>query len=110
MILNSFQLIWLRRHCLPTNFQNMNRQTTGTLEAHTRFRFDFDAKRLFSNNSTTDDTLQLPLPRRNSIDFSKESEDTGKKFENQISDFSLRRSVDFISSRSPKKLILFRFA
>lgn len=48
----------------------------------------------YSNNTTVEDTIQLPLPRRNSIDFSKESEETGKKFENQVSDFSHRRHTD----------------
>ncbi|XP_011290718.1 phosphatidate phosphatase LPIN1 isoform X4 [Musca domestica] len=48
------------------------------------------------------DTLQipmtLPLPRRNSIDFSKESakesDEPSHKFENQISDYSHRRHTD----------------
>ncbi|XP_011182915.2 phosphatidate phosphatase LPIN2 isoform X3 [Zeugodacus cucurbitae] len=44
----------------------------------------------------SDDILPLPLPRRNSIDFSKETEkeDQVPKFENQVSDFSHRRHTD----------------
>lgn len=41
--------------------------------------------------SDNDDDLQLPRPRRNSIDLSKESEENEKQFDNQISDFSHRR-------------------
>ncbi|KAJ6642275.1 Phosphatidate phosphatase LPIN2 [Pseudolycoriella hygida] len=48
----------------------------------------------FSNNTAPEDTIQMPMPRRNSIDLSKESEETGKIFENQISDFSHRRHTD----------------
>ncbi|XP_020717101.1 phosphatidate phosphatase LPIN2 isoform X2 [Ceratitis capitata] len=63
----------------------------------------------YDNNTITEDTLEgkskiasddiqlpLPLPRRNSIDFSKETEkeDQVPKFENQVSDFSHRRHTD----------------
>ncbi|XP_039955917.1 phosphatidate phosphatase LPIN3 isoform X3 [Bactrocera tryoni] len=63
----------------------------------------------FDNDTLMDDTLEckskiasddiqlpLPLPRRNSIDFSKETEkeDQVPKFENQVSDFSHRRHTD----------------
>lgn len=38
--------------------------------------------------------IDLPKPRRNSIDFSKESDEVlDKKFENQVSDYSHRRYV-----------------
>ncbi|XP_053963858.1 phosphatidate phosphatase LPIN3 isoform X2 [Anastrepha ludens] len=45
--------------------------------------------------------LPLPLPRRNSIDFSKETEkeDQVPKFENQVSDFSHRRHTDNLLER-----------
>ncbi|XP_017469437.1 PREDICTED: phosphatidate phosphatase LPIN2 isoform X1 [Rhagoletis zephyria] len=63
----------------------------------------------YANDTLEDDTLEgttkiasddiqlpLPLPRRNSIDFSKETvkEDQVPKFENQVSDFSHRRHTD----------------
>lgn len=38
--------------------------------------------------------MPMPLPRRNSIDFSTEilkEADSSAKFENQLSDYSLRR-------------------
>uniref|UniRef100_A0A1I8P291 phosphatidate phosphatase n=1 Tax=Stomoxys calcitrans TaxID=35570 RepID=A0A1I8P291_STOCA len=52
--------------------------------------------------------LSLPLPRRNSIDFSKESakesDDQPPKFENQISDFSHRRYTDNIHTLERRNL------
>lgn len=48
----------------------------------------------FSNAS---EELQIPLPRRNSIDLSKESDEAEKKFENQTSDYSHRRFVILIN-------------
>lgn len=44
-----------------------------------------------SNPNEEEAIIDLPKPRRNSIDFSKESEEVDKKFENQVSDFSIRR-------------------
>lgn len=49
---------------------------------------------IYYSDTNNDDTIDLPKPRRNSIDFSKESEETEKKYENQISDFSHRRHTD----------------
>ncbi|XP_052843397.1 phosphatidate phosphatase LPIN2 isoform X4 [Drosophila gunungcola] len=49
-------------------------------------------------NASEDLLLPLPLPRRNSIDFSKEEPKQaaveGGKFENQVSDYSQRRHTD----------------
>ncbi|XP_041565777.1 phosphatidate phosphatase LPIN3 isoform X2 [Drosophila elegans] len=49
-------------------------------------------------NASEDLLLPLPLPRRNSIDFSKEEPKQaaveGSKFENQVSDYSQRRHTD----------------
>ncbi|XP_065367540.1 phosphatidate phosphatase LPIN3 isoform X3 [Calliphora vicina] len=72
----------------------------------------FPEKYLNSNNIENDadkekiasDELQLPLPlpRRNSIDFSKESpkdEEISVKFENQVSDYSHRRHTDNVLER-----------
>lgn len=46
-------------------------------------------------NASEDLQLPLPLPRRNSIDFSKEEPKEaaveGGKFENQVSDYTQRR-------------------
>ncbi|XP_017072747.1 phosphatidate phosphatase LPIN3 isoform X3 [Drosophila eugracilis] len=49
-------------------------------------------------NASEDLLLPLPLPRRNSIDFSKEEPKEaaveGSKFENQVSDYTQRRHTD----------------
>ncbi|XP_067630491.1 phosphatidate phosphatase LPIN3 isoform X4 [Eurosta solidaginis] len=54
-----------------------------------------------TKNAGDDTQLPLPLPRRNSIDFSKEAErqDQVPKFENQVSDFSHRRHTDNVLER-----------
>lgn len=43
------------------------------------------------NTNEEEAIIDLPKPRRNSIDFSKDSEVVEKKFDNQMSDFSIRR-------------------
>ncbi|XP_055837430.1 phosphatidate phosphatase LPIN3 isoform X3 [Episyrphus balteatus] len=54
-----------------------------------------------AKKASEDIPMSLPLPRRNSIDFSKEStkEDTVPKYENQVSDFSHRRHTDNVLER-----------
>ncbi|XP_075168983.1 phosphatidate phosphatase LPIN3-like isoform X2 [Haematobia irritans] len=79
-------------------------------------------EKYLKNNSTLEhdngaeknasDTLQiplpLPLPRRNSIDFSKESakesDDQPSKFENQVSDFTYRRYTDNVHTLDRRNL------
>jgi hypothetical protein len=50
--------------------------------------------KFFHSDTLEDIMMPMPLPRRNSIDFSKEINDGDKKFENQQSDFSHRRLVE----------------
>lgn len=52
---------------------------------------------LLSFYSTTKSDIKIPLPRRNSVDISKdllETEKNSNKFENQVSDYSQRRHTD----------------
>lgn len=55
----------------------------------------------YYRNDAEEKALQLPLPRRNSIDFSKEIPETeGIKFENQASTYRVRRHTDNAMDRS----------
>lgn len=50
-----------------------------------------EQKKDYVQSNEEDDEIQILRPRRNSIDFSNENEETDKKYENQISDFKHRR-------------------
>lgn len=58
--------------------------------------FDFS---LYGSSDDDKEEIPIVMPRRNSIDISKESEEPEKKFENQVSDYKHRRHTDNMMHR-----------
>ncbi|XP_034120513.1 phosphatidate phosphatase LPIN2 isoform X4 [Drosophila guanche] len=75
---------------IPLSFMNLREQGNDTMEDISGVTAD--------KNASEELQIPLPLPRRNSIDFSKEEPKEaaadGKQFENQASDYTMRRHTD----------------
>ncbi|KAH8402112.1 hypothetical protein KR009_009839 [Drosophila setifemur] len=75
---------------IPSSFLQLRDKGNDTMEDISGVAAD--------KNASEELLLPLPLPRRNSIDFSKEETKEaaveGKKFENQVSDYTQRRHTD----------------
>ncbi|XP_032589821.1 phosphatidate phosphatase LPIN3 isoform X4 [Drosophila grimshawi] len=81
---------------IPKSFlQSLNNNANDTME---------DISGVIADKSASDELqIPLPMPRRNSIDLSKEEPkeiaNEGSKFENQASDYTHRRHTDFLLER-----------
>ncbi|XP_034655019.1 phosphatidate phosphatase LPIN2 isoform X1 [Drosophila subobscura] len=75
---------------IPLSFMNLREHGNDTMEDISGVTAD--------KNASEELQIPLPLPRRNSIDFSKEEPKEaaadGKQFENQASDYTMRRHTD----------------
>ncbi|XP_022223952.2 phosphatidate phosphatase LPIN2 isoform X2 [Drosophila obscura] len=75
---------------IPLSFMNLREHGNDTMEDISGVTAD--------KNASEELQIPLPLPRRNSIDFSKEEPKEaaadGKHFENQASDYTMRRHTD----------------
>lgn len=68
---------------------------------HFKYKFFYNSNCHIYRITNPDEEIDLPRPRRNSIDFSKESEEVvEKKFDNQVSDYSHRRHTDTMERRN----------